>query len=48
MEKYIRVKGKNGVLLISLENYEDGLDRENEGVVGEIIEEADYYKILNK
>jgi 4-hydroxyphenylpyruvate dioxygenase-like putative hemolysin len=40
--KYIRIIGENGTLILTIDEYNRGLDRENEGVVGEIINEYEY------
>jgi hypothetical protein len=40
--KYIEIKGVNGVYIFTKEEIDRALDRENEGVVWEIIEEKDY------
>ena len=42
MKKYIRVVGKWGTIILTMTEYARGLDRENYGVVGEIIKEKDY------
>ena len=42
MKQFIRVYGENGVYLFTEEELEQGLDRENEGVKGEIIEEKNF------
>ena len=40
--KYIRVKTKRAVLLISIKEYLKGIDRENEGIPFDFVEEQDY------
>ncbi len=40
--EYIRIKTKNAVLILTTEEYEQGLDRENYGVDGKLFEEEDY------
>ena len=41
--EYIRVKTKKGILILTTEEYEQGLDRENEGVdLNKLFEEEEY------
>ena len=41
MKKYIRVYGKNGVYIFTEKELEIALERENNGVVGDITEEEE-------
>ena len=40
--EYIRVKTKKAVLILTTEEYEQGIDRENYGVDGKLFEEKEY------
>lgn len=40
--EHIRIIGKRGVIIIPLKEYNKGLDRENEGFIGDILTEKDY------
>lgn len=39
---YIRVITEKAVLILTLDEYEKGIDRENEGVSDELVEENKY------
>lgn len=41
-EKYYRVIGENGIYLLTREEIDMSLDRENSGVDGIILKETDY------
>jgi len=45
--KYIRVKGISGTYLFTENELDRALDRENQGVIGDIEEEQDYGEMLN-
>lgn len=40
--EFIRVKTEKAVLILTTEEYEQGLDRENFGVEGKLFEEEEY------
>jgi hypothetical protein len=48
MKRYYRIVGKYETILLTRHEYKLALDRENEGVVGIIIDSKDYERLIDK